>query len=245
MPTFRHGKTTTVLVNQYNLSAYLNEATPSQSIDTGETTTFGSSAKTYIPGLRDGTISCSGLYEAASTDAVDTVLQATITGSGDDVLTIATEGNTTGRRAQLAAVDTTSYEVSAAVADVVSVKAEFQVDGGIDGGLVLAGATTVTTATTTNGTAQDNAASTTNGGAAHLHVTANTWSGATTVKVQHSTDNSTWADLATFSSVSASTLSGQRAVVAAGTTVNRYTRAVATTAAGSGSITYTVAFARR
>lgn len=243
MPTFRHGKSTAVLVNQYNLSAYLNEATSTSEIETGETSTFGSSAKTYIPGLRDATISASGLYESASTDAVDTVLQATITGSGDDVATVAPEGLTVGRRAVIGTSETTSYEVSASVGDVVSVTADFQISGGLDSGLVLAAATTVTTATTTNGTSQDNTASSANGGSANLHVTANTWSGATTVKVQHSTDNSTWVDLIAFTSVSASTLSGQRATVTG--TVNRYVRAIATTAAGSGSITYTVAFARR
>lgn len=243
MPTFRHGKATAVLVNGYNLSAYLNEATATVEIETGETTTFGNSAKTYIPGLRDATVSSSGLFDGQSTDAVDTVLQATITGAGDDVFTLAPEGLTFGRQAKIATVETTSYEVSASVGDVVAISADFQVSGGLDAGVVLAGATTVTTATTTNGTSHDNAASTTNGGSANLHVTANTWSGATTVKVQHSADNSTWADLIAFSSVSASTLSGQRATVTG--TVNRYTRAIATTAAGSGSITYTVAFARR
>jgi len=245
MPTFRHGKTTAVLFNQYNLSTYLNEATASAEIETGETTTFGNSAKTYIPGLRDATVSTSGLFDGQSTDAIDTVMQAAATGVGDDTLTIAVEGLTTGRRALLAAVDTTSYEVSAAVGDVVAISADFQCDGGLDSGLVLAGATVVTTATTTNGTSQDNTASSANGGSANLHVTVNTWSGATTLKVQHSTDNSTWVDLTTFTSVIASTLSGQRNTVAAGTTVNRYLRAVATTAAGSGSITYSVAFARR
>ena len=245
MPTFRHGKTTRVYFNQYDLSQYLNSVDIAQKIDTGETTTFGASAKTYIPGLRDGTIKADGLFEAVSTDAVDVVLNTSVNGTGDDVLTIAPEGPTALRRCLLAMADATSYDVKAAVGDVVSVSAEYQVDGGVDGGYLYAAAQAVTTAATTNGTALDFGSATTNGGVAHLHVTANTWSGATTVKVQSSSDNVTFTDLVTFTNVTASTLASQRVVVASGTTVNRYVRAQATTAAGTGSITYTVAFARR
>ena len=61
-------------------------------------------------------------------------------------------------------------------------------------------------------------------------------------KIQHSTDNSSWADLATFTTVTAVT--SQQVVVAAATTVNRYTRALATIT-GVGTMTYAVTFARR
>jgi hypothetical protein len=110
---------------------------------------------------------------------------------------------------------------------------------------MLAGNVSVSTATTTNGTNVDNTAPSTNGGVAHLHVTANTRNGATTFKVQHSTDNSTWVDLVTFTSVTAATTGAQRVEVASGTTVQRHLRAQATTAGTTGSITYTVSFARR
>jgi hypothetical protein len=62
-------------------------------------------------------------------------------------------------------------------------------------------------------------------------------------KIQHSTDNSTWADLVTFA---ASTAVGfERVEVAAGTTVNRYLRAIRTFGGTTTSITSAVAFARR
>ena len=247
MATFRHGKATQVFLNQYNLSSYLNSAGTNISVDTGETTTFGSTAKTYIVGLKDATVTAEGLFEAVSTDGVDVALNASINNSNDDVFTIAPEGITVvGRRAQIAFVEDTNYEVSGTVGDVVAIKAQFQTDGGLDSGVVLAGATAVTTATTTNGTAVDNTALTSNGGSANLHVTANSWTGTTTFKLQSSVDNVTFADLTpAFTTVTASTLASERIIIAAGTTVNRYVRAVATTAAGTGSITYTIAFARR
>jgi len=244
MPTFRHGKTTNILLNGYDMSAYMNDAKASRSVDTGETTTFGASSKTYITGLADGTISLSGLFEASTSAGSDPVLSGQVADSTDDVLTIFPEGNILGRRAQLSQGLITKYEVSAAVGDVVSISADFQNDGGIDAGINLAAARSVATATTTNETGQDNAASSANGGVATLHVTANANTGTTTFKVQHSTDNSTWVDLVTFTTVATTVIGAQYAVVTAGTTVNRYLRAQSTTA-NTGAIVYSMAFARR
>lgn len=244
MPSFRHGKATAVLFDGHDLSAYLNEATVSSSMDTSESTTFGSNSKTYVVALKDGTISLSGLFESSTTGS-DPVVEAALTATSDNVMTIAPEGNVIGRRAWMAAAKETTYEISAPVADIVSITVDAQVDGGIDSGVLLAGAEAITTATTTNGTNIDNAASTDNGGVAHLNVTANTRDGATTFKVQHSSDNSTWVDLATFTSVSATTTEAQRVEVASGTTVQRHLRAQAVTTGSAGSITYTVSFARR
>ena len=243
MPTFRHGKNTVVLVDQYDLSGYFKESTTSRSVETAETTAFGGSAKTYISGLKDGTMNLSGMFDG-STGAVDQVLAAALGASTDNVVTVQIEGNTAGTMAHMLATQQTSYEVSSPVSDVVSVTSQLQADGGLESGRVLAPATVVTTATTTNGTAVDNAAATTNGGVAHVHVSANANLGTTTIKVQHSVDNSTWVDLVTFATVATTIKTAQRVEVASGTTVNRYLRSQITTAS-TGSITTTVAFARR
>lgn len=244
MPTFRHGRNTVVLTDQYDLSSFFNESSSSRTVETAETTTFGSSAKSYITGLRDGTLSLSGLFDGTA-NAVDQIFAAALQSATDNNVTVALEGNSVGTLVHMLASQETSYEVTSPVSDVVSVSAEFQADGGLESGRLLAPATVISTATTTNGTAVDNTTSSTNGGVAHVHVTANTRNGATTVKVQHSADNVTYADLVTFTSVGASTLTSERVAVASGTTVNRYLRAQITTAGASGSITTTVAFARR
>ena len=72
---FIHGKNTGVLVGGGNLSAFFNEASASQDVETAETTTFGSSAKTYIIGLKDGTMSVSGMFDGAE-DSVDEQIEA-------------------------------------------------------------------------------------------------------------------------------------------------------------------------
>lgn len=238
---YRHGKDTKALVGKYDLSPYLNEISPSMSIDTAETSTFGTNAKSYIMGQNDGTISFSGLFDA-STGAIADVFDDIIANDLTPTITLAYDGGLVlGRRASLAQAKQTSYEVAAPVADVVSLNGEFQVTGGIRQGVVLAGQAAITA--TTNGTSVDNSTSTSIGATANLHITANTRSSATTIKVQHSADNSTWVDLITFATVNATTTTSETAVVSG--TVNRYLRAQTTLASGSGSITLTIAVARR
>ena len=70
---FKHGKNTGVLVDAANLTAFFNDASASQDVETAETTTFGNSAKTYIIGLADGTMSLSGMFDGDA-DAIDDVI---------------------------------------------------------------------------------------------------------------------------------------------------------------------------
>jgi hypothetical protein len=240
---FVHGKNTAVLFGGYNLSSFYNDASTSESMEPAETTAFGSSAKTYIAGLTDGTISLSGMFDGAAS-AVEPVLNSVLGSATASVVSVAPEGLTTGKVSYGCDGRVTSFEISAPVADVISLTSEVQADGGIDRALILAGATAYTA--TVNGTGQDNAASTANGGVGVIHVTANTRDGACTFKIQHSSDNSTFADLVTFTNTVASTVTAERIIVAAGTTVNRYLRASCTTFGGtSGAVTATITFARR
>ena len=239
MPTFRHGKRTAVLFNGTDMSPFLNEATTTQEIETAETTAFADEDKTYIVGLADGTISTSGMFDS-SAGASDAVLQGMIQ-QDDNTFTVLPEGSALGRRAILANGMLTSYEVSSPVSDVVAISAEIQADGGLIHGVDLTGQQIVAASGVT--TAVDNGGSTANGGLFNLHVTANTRDGAATIKVQHSSDNLTFADLVTFTSVSASTTVGE-SITSTGT-VNQYLRAEHTLAGSSGSVTYYVAAARR
>ena len=238
---FIHGKSAVVLNNEFNLSTYFNDISISRSVETAETTAFGASAKAYIVGISDGTISLGGMFDGAA-NAIDAEITDMI-GSTSGVVSISASGVTTiGTRMISATGIVTSYEVSAPVGDVVSASAEFQADDGVGNAVSLAALAAITT--TTTGTSVDNAASSANGGFATLHVTANTMNGATVCKVQHSSDNSTWADLQTFATVATTITTAERLKVANGTTVNRYLRAVAT-AAGAGSFTYHINFARQ
>lgn len=237
---FKHGKDGRVLVSQYDLSAFLNELSSSQTIETAETTTFGSAAKTYITGLNDGTLSFSGMFDG-SEDAISDVFESIIDSEANAIITMVHgSGFATGSACVLAQAKQTSYDISVPVADVVSLSGEFQVTGGLRNGVLLAGNATSTAST--NGTSVDGGASTALGANANLHVTANSMDGNTVIKVQHSADNSTWADLITFTTVATTVLTSQTATASG--TINRYLR-YQVTPAGSGSITLSVSLSRR
>jgi len=240
MPTFRHGKRTSVLLNGTDMSPFLNEATQTQEIETAETTTFADSDKTYITGLADGTISTSGLFDSTA-GASDAVLSGLI-GQEDNTFTVLPEGANAGSRSIIANGQLTSYEVSSPVGDVVAIAAEVQADGGLFSGVAFNGLEVVSASAGTTASV-DNGTATSGGALANLHVTENTRDGSATFKVQHSSDGSSWADLVTFTSVSASTTVGE-SITSTGT-VNRYLRGTYSLAGASGSLTYHISAARR
>jgi predicted secreted protein len=132
---FGHGKSAVFKVDNSagtltDLSAYINEASFPREVETAETTTFGSSAKSYITGLTDATISISGLFDSAA----DAVL-AGITGQS---ATVSFEYGPLGSTASMIKFSgeciLTSYEVSSPVGDVVTFSADFQVTGAITRG---------------------------------------------------------------------------------------------------------------
>ena len=155
-------------------------------------------------------------------------------------LTLGFDGCSLSDTVWLIAGNQSSATVGDTLNDVATISVSVQPDGPIDWGVMIAAEGAITT--DTDGTAVDNGASTANGGVAHLHTTAFSGLTSDSVIIEHSTNNSVWATLATFTSVTA--LGSERLVVAAGTTVNRYLR-IRDDVTGTGSITRAVSFARR
>lgn len=250
MPTFVHGKGTGIFLNQYNLSEYFNSIDTAQSVDVSESTGFGSTAKAYVVGLADGTLSMNGMW-AADAGGSDAVLSSILGSSTTPIITVVFGTGTIGNSAIVAKASETNYSISTPVGDIVSVTADFQASTdattnlkyGIRNGKILTTGNSIAFGSLGNLASVDNSASSANGGAGNLHVTANSITGGTTtIKIQHSTDNTTWADLITFTAVAASTATSQQSVVSG--TVNRYLRATASTAGSAGAITFNVSFTR-
>lgn len=136
MPTFRHGKsavfklgTSGTPATATDISNVVNEVSFPRTVETGETTSFGSSAKTYVVGLTDATISFGGTFDAT----VDAQL-AGIVGLDGVAFEYGPEGSTSTRVKYTGSGILTSYEVSAPVGDVVTFSADFQVSGAITRG---------------------------------------------------------------------------------------------------------------
>lgn len=237
MPTFTHGKDAKVFANGYDLSGYLSSVSVSGEADTAETSTLGSTAKTYIAGLKDATLSAEGFF-SAEVGGSDVRLASQL--GTEVVFTVVLSADAVGAMGYgMKAIETT-YEAGAEIGGAVAVSMEGQSTVGQEPIRVLH-ALGAETATGT-GTSVDNGASSTNGYAAYLHVTSA--SGSTpslTVKVQHSADNSSWADLATFTAVTAA--NAYERVTGSGT-VNRYIRAQFTISGSTPSFTFHLSAAR-
>jgi len=240
MPTFAHGKNVNVFVNEYDFSTYFNDVSASSMVETAEVSAFGSSAKEYIVGLTDGTVSLSGMFDGTAT-GTDVVFSAVLGSTTKQNVIVAPSGHSNGASAIMLEADDTSYEVSGAVADVVQTSAEFQSSDGVEHGKILSSGSAISA--TGSGTSVDNAASSANGGVGFVSVPTNTRNGNITVKVQQSADNSTFTDLITFTVVSSTQKTFQRVEVTG--TVARYLRVNYTVAGSTGSATPVVAFARR
>ena len=135
MPTFRHGKSTVFKVDNSggtltDISNTLTDVGFPQTVETAETTSFGSSAKTYIVGLTDSTLSVSGNWDAT----VDAHLAGILGQAATVSFEYGPEGSTSTYIKYSGEAILTSYEKSGAIGDVVSYSAEFQVTGAVTRG---------------------------------------------------------------------------------------------------------------
>ena len=237
--SFVHGSSARVYVNGFDLSAFLKNVSSAAEIEAHDSTTFGATAKTYVPGLEDATLSADGLFSGA-VGATDEVFHAALRGRTPVVWSWLPSGDVDGGFGYGFLALETSYEIESPVDDLVSVSAEAQSNAGRERVQVLAPLSARTA--TGNGTSRDNAAATTAGGVGYLQVA--TVSGATpslTAVIQHSVDGTTWVDLITFTAV---TVSNRAQRVAVAGTVNRHTRVIWTISGATPSFTFFAAFGR-
>ena len=130
MPTFAHGKSTDFAIDDTggssrNISDTLTDVSFPQTIDTAETTAFGSSNKSYIVGLKDTTISVSGIWDAT----VDGYISGTEPASRSFIYGPA--GSTSGNVKYTGEAIMTNYSTSNPVGDVVTFSMDLQVTGAV------------------------------------------------------------------------------------------------------------------
>ena len=196
MPTFTHGKEAVIILDNTNLSTTLTDVSVSLSADVSETSTFSSTSKTFVSGLKDGSATASGYFESSSPDSDAEYLSQL--GSSGSAFSIAPINYTRGNPVTLGKVVETSYDRSADIAGVVAVAVAFQFDTDTFDGKTLVAPTAFTSTSTQ--TSVDFGAAGTNGGGAVLHVTAASGSSPTLdAKIQTSADNVSFSDYITFS----------------------------------------------
>lgn len=227
-----------ILYGQYDYSPYCTDAQLTESVNLERSETFGDTAEEFTPTLTGGALTFSVLSENAAAAPNKSLPAFKASSAGENVSYFEDGYNDIGDPVTLFKGRNQSVQQGGAVAGLVGLAATIPIDGKCDHGVLLHpyAAETGTTA----GASHDNGSSSSNGGVAQQHTTA--FSGTSvTPKIQHSTDNSVWADLATFAAISA--VGSERVEVAAGTTVNRYLRETRT--GTFTSATYAASFARR
>ena len=135
MPTFRHGKSASFKVDNNagsltDISNTLNSVSFPREAETLETTSFGSSDRSYVIGFTGATISIEGSF-----DATVATHWAALVGKTDSVsFEYGPEGTTATFTKYTGEAFLTSYETSAGVGDIVSYSAEFQITGAVTRG---------------------------------------------------------------------------------------------------------------
>lgn len=234
---FVHGKDSKVFLDNNDFGQYFNNVDITRTADVTETTAFGGTAKSFISGDKDGTISMTGMFDSTA----DAILQPFLGSSTNTDICIGADGITDGKSIFFGTGVVTNYGQSSPVGDVVGTSLDLQANAGLFNGLVLDNATITATG---NSTATDNGAGTSNGGGAIAIVTAvsGTSTPTATVKIQHSTNDSTYVDLVTFTNFTA--VGSQVSEVASGTTINRYLRVNYTITGTNPSFNVIVGFGR-
>lgn len=240
-----HGSGSNVYAPGYDFGAFFRQAKTSREKDVADSTVFASAGnKEFIAGLRDGKLSAEGLWvgtPSVTTD-IDPVLEAIDDNTNRPWLYLP-YGDAHGNRVRLITGLLTTRDTESPNDDINKCAIEVQAaqsGAGIENLIVHRALASAAIATDSAGTAVDNGASSANGGVGYLLVTANATPGTAAVKIQHSTDNSVWADLITFTSVGAA---NQVERIAVSGTVNRYTRVIHTVA--TGAVTYHASFGRK
>ncbi|MCS6302376.1 MAG: hypothetical protein H8K07_01720 [Nitrospira sp.] len=232
-----HGRLTRVYINGYDLTGFYRKQGSELTRETAESTVFGLSDKTYLPGVRDASLSLEGIFDGA-VDGIEQVLLAALA-ADPTIAAICPQGDALGNIALGFSALETKYAIESSIDDIVSLANELQSTGGRDRLLVHHALSTEVA--TGNGTSLDNGAQTTNGGVAYLQVPDITGITNLAVTIEDSADNVSFATILTFAGVTADR-NAQRVAISG--TVRRYTR-MRQVFTGAGSAQFWVGFGRK
>lgn len=250
MATFIHGSHSQIWIDGFPATGVLNQFSTSTDVDTAETTTFNHTAKCYIAGNEDGSVSLSGFFDTEVTaplslttfqyllnHRIRQVFPTVYVPKGD--LAIA------GDAAFLINGMLTSFKVGSTVDSAVTLDMDIQAsDGDQVGCLILSdGARVASGASTALDGGVANAPSV-NGLNAVLSVSQVSGTTPTlVVKFQDSADNVTFADISGGAFSSVNIRDGIYLEVPG--TVRRYVKVVYTIAGTTPSFTFNVAWRRK
>jgi hypothetical protein len=238
------GASAQLMLDGFDLTSYFRQFSVDMNKDVLDASVFGVGSRSKLVGLKHASMSGEAFGDTTATVGSWDVLTSRFPSGTAGTYAFGPQGFALGSQVFSIYSEAIKFNVQAVVDDLLrlSTAAEARANA-VDSGVSLH-TLSAETAFPFTGTAVDNLALTTNGGVATLHVSAIAGASPNVVyKVQHAAV-STYADLVTFTAVTAAN-SFQRVEVAAGTTVNRNLRILITDGGTTSSVTGLVTFARR
>lgn len=229
------------------ISCVLKTITPETSAEALDATTLCKTSKVYQIGHFDGGLALTGIWDAdaVNADELEDLMTAAFKNKANvQIISSIASALAAGGYAQMfenAKVD--SYAYNAEPGALIMAEAHLKTDNNpLETGVIVCDENDDSGGT--NGASVDNGAASTNGGYFQAHLYEESDSAATDMDItlQHSANDSTWADLIALQSVggAAGVVTG---TVAAGTTVDRYLRCIIQATTGKGYVI--AAFSRR
>ena len=241
-----------VLLQGINLGLDIFEAPLTVSADLEESHTFDGGAWVEMAaiGTKSGTLSVRGFYDDTNNRSSEILVDGLTT--VDRVLCATLEGNTQAQTAICMKVAQTNVAREPGRSELSKIAADFLSQGVMDEkALIVQSHVADDTAGVMSDGSLDNAAQSTDGGRVYLQVTSVTLGGYTSmqIKLQESSDDGAgdaWADVTGATSAAFTDITAEVMTIAAGTTIERYTRAflVLNGSGSSESVTALVALAR-
>ena len=132
---FVHGKNSVFKLDNASgsltdISAFVNNVDFPETADVAESSVLGASNKTYLVGLRDASISISGLFDAT----VDAILGAVVGQTATLSYEYSPEGTGSGKVKYTGEAILTNYALSSPVGDVDAYSADLQCSGAVTRG---------------------------------------------------------------------------------------------------------------
>lgn len=189
------GRSDKILVGGYNLAAKVTKVDVKANREKLNATTVASSNKVYESGFRSATAAVEGFYESNTTtlDKITDVIAAAFETGNEQVVTIGYGLYALGGDARIFDGCIGDWDLPIQASQLILTNGNFTSNNAMMRGRWLM--SQLVAAGTTTGTSIDNGAATTNGGLFHAHWQNDDATGIS-IPLQHSTDDSTWVDLA-------------------------------------------------
>ena len=233
---FNAGRRLRLYGNAYRFSQLTDTYDLNRMADAIDVTVHENNDRNFVASLRSGGAQWGGIHDG-STARADEIIASQLGSTAVNVWTACLEGDAVGSIAHLYRAREKQLNVSSPAAGRVGVTGQHDATDHIMNGRVQIQGT-ILTATTGAKASVDNGAASTLGGVGHFHLT--DLGASITVKVQHSSAGSAWADLLTFTSTGAH----YAHLETTGLAIKRFTRGICTAVSGS-TARIAVAFARK